>query len=126
MIDWENVAVSAVGVIASGFVAVWQARRTAKLEIEKLKAVWEHEKEIAHDSDFDNMVAAVSLFVRDGSRDSFQAATKAVAIYRAKAPKELAGSVDKLSWLMTDTNTARYDVEEQLDKIISDMRGTRA
>lgn len=61
-ISWGEIGVSAFSVLASAGVSVYISKRTAKAEIEKLKAIWAHEKEAACDSDFDAMVAAVSLY----------------------------------------------------------------
>ena len=59
-ISWGEIGVSAFSVLASAGVSVYISKRTAKAEIEKLRAIWAHEKETACDSDFDAMVAAVS------------------------------------------------------------------
>ena len=60
-ISWGEIGVSAFSVLASAGVSVYISKRTAKAEIEKLRAIWAHEKEAACDSDFDAMVAAVSF-----------------------------------------------------------------
>lgn len=63
-ISWGEIGVSAFSVLASAGVSVYISKRTAKAEIEKLKAIWAHEKEAACDSDFDAMVAAVSNYMQ--------------------------------------------------------------
>lgn len=63
-ISWGEIGVSAFSVLASAGVSVYISKRTAKAEIEKLQAIWAHEKEAACDSDFDAMVAAVCTQVR--------------------------------------------------------------
>ena len=55
-ISWGEIGVSAFSVLASAGVSVYISKRTAKAEIEKLRAIWAHEKEAASDSDFDAMV----------------------------------------------------------------------
>ena len=55
-ISWGEIGVSAFSVLASAGVSVYISKRTAKAEIEKLRAIWAHEKEAACDSDFDAMV----------------------------------------------------------------------
>ena len=84
-ISWGEIGVSAFSVLASAGVSVYISKRTAKAEIEKLRAIWAHEKEAACDSDFDAMVAAVSLYAKYPAPANFQSATNAVGIYRAKA-----------------------------------------
>ena len=70
-ISWGEIGVSAFSVLASAGVSVYISKRTAKAEIEKLKAIWAHEKEAACDSDFDAMVAAVSLYAKYPSPANF-------------------------------------------------------
>ena len=93
-----------------------------KQKIEKLKAIWAHEKEAACDSDFDAMVAAVSLYAKYPSPANFQSATNAVGIYRAKATGEAAEKVDELSRLIVRECPNRAAVSDQLQAVIECKR----
>ena len=115
-ISWGEIGVSAFSVLASAGVSVYISKRTAKAEIEKLKAIWAHEKEAACDSDFDAMVAAVSLYA------NFQSATNAVGIYRAKATGEAAEKVDELSRLIVRECPNCAAVSDQLQAVIECKR----
>lgn len=125
MIDWENVIFPAIGVLVSSGLAVWQAKKTAKAEIEKLQAVWAHEKETACDADFDSMVAAVLLYAKDPSLKAFIDATNAVGIYQAKASGAVAEAVDRLSHLIIRYSPDKDAVLRQLDEVIKCKRGDR-
>ena len=125
MIDWENIVFPAASVIASSAIAVWQAKKTARSEIEKLQAVWAHERETACDADFDNMVATVSLYAKDPSPRAFIDATNAVGVYRAKAAGAVAEAVDVLSQRIIRYNPDKDAVLQQLDVVIKCKRGDR-
>lgn len=119
MIDWENIVFPAISVIVSSAISVWQAKKTARSEIEKLQAVWSHEKEIACDADFDKMVTVVSMFAKKPSPGGFRDAENAVAVYRAKAEIELAPLVDQLSALIVDIRPDCNAISQKLSDIIS-------
>lgn len=70
------------GAIIAGAVSWAVAKIAAKSEIQKLRETWAHEKEIAHDTDFDNMVAAVSYFARHHSSSSQKTAIEKTALFR--------------------------------------------
>ena len=44
MNDWAEIILAVAGTTASVSLAIWQAKKTAKAEIEKLQAIWAHEK----------------------------------------------------------------------------------
>lgn len=121
-ISWGEIGVSAFSVLASAGVSVYISKRTAKAEIEKLKAIWAHEKEAACDSDFDAMVAAVSLYAKYPSPANFQSATNAVGIYRAKATGEAVEKVDELSRLIVRECPNCTAVSDQLQAVIECKR----
>lgn len=119
MIDWQNIVFPAAGIIVSSCLAVWQAKKTAKAEIEKLKMIWAHEKETAHDADFDKMVAAVSLYEKYPHPKNFQDASNAVAVYRAKVTGDMADAVDALSRMIVRDSPNCSAVSNQLSAIVT-------
>lgn len=121
-ISWGEIGVSAFSVLASAGVSVYISKRTAKAEIEKLRAIWAHEKETACDSDFDAMVAAVSLYAKYPAPANFQSATNAVGIYRTKATGEAAEKVDELSRLIVRECANCAAVSAQLQAVIECKR----
>lgn len=111
-INWGEVLVATISVVGSAIVSFCISQKTAKAEIEKLKAIWAHEKESAYDADFDEMIAAVSAFVKTRTNNNFTNSVAKVAAYRSKATGELATIVDKLNSLL-DRNSLNYD---EIDK----------
>lgn len=107
MNDWANILLTVAGTAASVSLAIWQAKKAAKAEIEKLQAIWAHEKETAYDTEFDEMVAAVSLFIKHPASANYNTAVSKAGSYRSKAAGELAAMVDKLDTLL-DRNSLNY------------------
>ena len=120
--DWGEFASSAFGVLVSAIVSVYLAKKTAKVEIEKLKAVWEHEKESALDAEFDKMVSSVSMYAKRPSLEDFRDATNAVAVYQAKATGEMADAVDLLSSMISRDSHNPSAILAQLDAVIEITR----
>lgn len=106
----------------SGIVAWIVAKQAAKAEIEKLQAIWAHEKETAYDTEFDEMVAAVSLLVKHPAIANFTTAISKVGAYRSKAPGELAEVIDKLNDLLDRGNLNYSEIEETLNAAIECKR----
>ena len=107
MNDWVEIILAVAGTTASVSLAIWQAKKTAKSEIEKLQAIWAHEKETTYDAEFDEMVAAVSLFIKHPASANYNAAVSKVGSYRSKSAGELAAMVDKLDALL-DRHSLNY------------------
>lgn len=120
--DWGEFASSAFGVLVSAIVSVYLAKKTAKVEIEKLKAVWGHEKESALDAEFDKMVSSVSMYAKRPSLENFRDATNAVAVYQAKATGEMADAVDLLSSMISRDSHNPSAILAQLDAVIEIKR----
>lgn len=118
MNDWANILLTVAGTAASVSLAIWQAKKAAKAEIEKLQAIWAHEKETACDADFDAMIAAVSLYAKHPYPANFQTAASAVGVYRGKATGEMATEVDKLSQLIVRECPNCAAVSDQLQAVI--------
>lgn len=119
---WIEGIISLSGVALSALVSIFLARKTAKTEIEKLKAVWEHEKEAALDAEFDKMVSSVSMFAKRPSTQDFRNATNAVAVYQTKATGEMADAVDLLSGMIIRDNYDSAAILAQLDAVIEIKR----
>lgn len=117
-INWVDIVVSAISIFASAGVSIYISKKTAKAEIEKLQAIWAHEKEIACDADFDAMIAAVSLYAKHHYPANFQTAASAVGVYRGKATGEMATEVDKLSQLIVRECPNCAAVSDQLQAVI--------
>lgn len=106
----------------SGIVAWIVAKQAAKAEIKKLQTIWAHEKEIAYDAEFDEMVAAVSLLVKHPAIANFTTAISKVGAYRSKATGELAEVIDKLNDLLDRGNLNYSEIEETLNAAIECKR----
>lgn len=122
MNDWANILLTVAGTAASVSLAIWQAKKAAKAEIEKLQTIWTHEKEIAYDAEFDEMVAAVSLLVKHPAIANFTTAISKVGAYRSKATGELAEVIDKLNDLLDRGNLNYSEIEETLNAAIECKR----
>lgn len=121
-INWIDVVVSVLSISASAGVSIYISKKTAKAEIEKLQAIWEHEKETACDADFDQIVADVTAYLKYASVANFQTATNSVAIYRAKATGDIAGKVDKLDKLIVRNAPNFAEIENALCAVIECKR----
>lgn len=122
MNDWANILLTVAGTAASVSLAIWQAKKAAKAEIEKLQTIWAHEKEIAYDAEFDEMVAAVSLLVKHPAIANFTTAISKVGAYRSKATGELAEVIDKLNNLLDRGSLNYSEIEETLNAAIECKR----
>lgn len=122
MNDWANILLTVAGTAASVSLAIWQAKKAAKAEIEKLQTIWAHEKETAYDAEFDEMVAAVSLLVKHPAIANFTTAISKVGAYRSKATGELAEVIDKLNDLLDRGNLNYSEIEETLNAAIECKR----
>lgn len=109
---WNDVLTGAVSAIASGIVSWFIAKTAAKTEIKRLRETWEHEKKAAYDAEFDNMVAAISYFVRSPSNPTLKTAIERTALFRSKADGDLAVIVDEISSLLLH-QCANYDTLSQ-------------
>lgn len=106
----------------SGIVAWVVAKQAAKAEIKKLQTIWAHEKETAYDTEFDEMVAAVSLLVKHPAIANFATAISKVGAYRSKATGELAEVIDKLNDLLDRGNLNYSEIEKTLNAAIECKR----
>lgn len=122
---WVEIIVAVIGVAGIIFTAHTSKRvaeTTAKAEVFKLRETWAHEKELALDADFDEMVAAVSGFLRYGDLKQAIEAEQKTAICRAKATGELATTVDALSVVLSRQNPDRNTVQAKLDAAVEIKR----
>lgn len=122
MNDWAEIILAIAGTTASVSLAIWQAKKTAKSEIEKLQAIWAHEKETAYDTEFDEMAAAVSSFVKHPAPANFTVAVRKVGAYRSKATGELATQIDKLDALLERNGLNCTEIDRALTDAIEYKR----
>ena len=122
MNNWVEIILTVAGTAASVSLSIWQAKKTAKAEIEKLKTIWAHEKETAYDAEFDEMAAAVSLLVKHPAPANFNAAISKVGAYRSKASGELAVTIDNLNNLLGWGNLNYREIEKTLTAAIECKR----
>ena len=114
--------IALAGIALSGFVSWLIAKHAAKVEINRLQTVWAHEKAESADVAFEEMVVAVSRYVKDTSLQAFADAQGSVCIYRAKATGELAQLVDDLDALIIRGTPDRAAVSAKLSYIVQCKR----
>lgn len=111
------------GAAITGIVSWCVAKITAKAEIQKLRETWAHEKEMAIDAEFDNMVAAISCFVKSPSNPTLKTAIEKTALFRSKANGDLAFIVDEISSLILHQCTNYDAISQKLNAAVKIKRG---
>lgn len=114
---------AAVGVVSVAF-AHKTAVRTVEAELAKLKATWEHEQAVTNDKDFENMLAAVTLFSRNDSPDYYTDAVTATSIVRAHATGNVATAVDELSSLLVRHACNGAEIRATLEKVLQEKKNS--
>ena len=90
------------------------------LQFEQQKAQWDHEKEVASDKDFDEMVASVSRYISYNVLMYQAEAMESVGKLRSKATGQLAKACDQLYSAIESDST--YDASRLLSSIIEIKR----
>ena len=117
--------VAGFGVALSALVSWFTARHTAKAEIKRLQAVWAHEEEAADNAALEEMISAVSLYVKNTSLPAFVAAQESVSVCRVRVAGELGQLVDELDTLVIRATPDRAAVSKKLDQVVQCKRGNK-
>lgn len=94
---WITPALNVLAVLLSSFISYRISKNTLAAELKKLNTVWQHEKLVQSNAEFDEMVASVSVFLARPTYEFLESAARAVGVYRAKAPSDMIDAVDDLS-----------------------------
>lgn len=103
----------------SGLVAWVVAKLSAKAEINRLRETWAHDREEAINTNFAEMSAAVSAFLRNPSAGDYINAAKTIGLCRADATGDLAEALDALWEEMSKKPINMRRIEEKLNCIIA-------
>lgn len=76
--------VSVAGTVLSALVAWFVSKSTANKEIEKMRLNWEREDSISSETEFSEMVIAVTRYLHSQSEENFLLAIEKVNIVRLK------------------------------------------
>lgn len=120
---WDMVIESFGSAFIAGLISWCISKSTAKAEIKKLRETWEHEKETVVNAEFDNMISAVSFFIRSPSGPTGKAAIEKTALFRSKANGELAVIVDELSDMLLQQYANYGDISLKLNEAVKIKRG---
>lgn len=114
--------VSGVVGVVSVISAQKTAAKTVDAEIAKLKATWEHERAVADDRDFGDMVSAVTLFSQNDCCDYHRRAVEATAAVRAHATGDVAAAVEQLNTLLVRHMNNGGEIRAALENVLQKQK----
>lgn len=119
---WTEIITTAVSAAVSGLISWRVAKISSRAEITKLRETWNHEKEVTADTEFDDMVKAISEYQMFPEDLTVNDAIRKITVYRSKATGDLARVVDELEALFTASYQNPGNIRAKLDEAIEMKR----
>lgn len=98
--------ISTLGVVFSAWLSARVSKKTTKAEItaerERRQETWEYERKTTYNSEFAEMVTAITLYLNGQTPDAYKQAVRMLNIVRTKESGDFAHSLDGLYHLLTD------------------------
>lgn len=110
--------ISVLGVILSGLISYLTARRTAKMEMDKLRETWKREDSLSVDSEFSDMVKAVTRTYYSVYDDDKEDAVAKIFIVRSKCSLPISVLLDRMIPAIRSND---HETVTQLLRSVSDM-----
>ena len=121
--------ISLTGIIFSAKVSAKSARDTAKetitAEVERQKEVWKHERETAYNTEFAEMVTAITLYIKNPSDDNYKRAIGMVNVVRVKERGEFAETLDTLYYLISEQCDKEFYLQQALQYLDNAIKQSR-
>lgn len=111
---------SLIGIVISGVVSFLVAKLSASKEVDRLKLIWEREDIVSSESDFSEMVSAVSVYAKTFRIGDMNNAVKWVSKIRAQENGKLGALLDNLYIQLQ--NPVASEMENTLSEIIKEKR----
>ena len=96
LLDILGIVLPVLATIVAAFIAKRQASRELELKFDHLQKQWEHERELATESRFSEMAAAVSNYIHSQGSNVWTDALAKVAAVRVESNGDLAAALDRL------------------------------
>lgn len=96
LLDILGIVLPVLATIVAAFIAKRQASRELELKFDHLQKQWEHERELATESRFSEMAAAVSNYLHTQGPNVWPDALAKVAAVRVESDGNLAAALDRL------------------------------
>lgn len=111
---------SLIGIVISGVVSFLVAKLSASKEVDRLKLIWKREDIVSSESDFSEMVSAVSVYAKTFRISDMNNAVKWVSKIRAQENGKLGALLDNLYIQLQ--NPVASEMENTLSEIIKEKR----